>query len=76
VALTAPYFHDGSAHTLEDAVTVMAHYQLGRPLPASDKADIVAFLKTLTGEYQGKPLAPRPPEGRASGGMPLAGATP
>ena len=74
VALTAPYFHDGSAHTLEDAVTIMARYQLGRPLPDTDKADMVAFLKTLTGEYQGKPLAPRPPEGRAPSGVPPVGA--
>lgn len=56
VALTAPYFHDGSAQTLEDAVGVMAKYQLGRPLPPKDVEDIVKFLKTLTGELGGKPL--------------------
>jgi len=49
VALTAPYFHDGSAATLEQAVTVMARYQLGRDLPAADLADVVAFLRSLTG---------------------------
>ncbi len=54
VALTAPYFHDGSAQTLEEAVTVMARYQLGRPLPPEDLAAIVKFLKTLTGEYEGR----------------------
>jgi cytochrome c peroxidase len=37
VVLTAPYFHDGSAKTLEDAVDVMFRYQLGRPAPEQDK---------------------------------------
>jgi len=55
VALTAPYFHDGSAVTLEQAVTIMGKYQLGVAIPAGDVALIVAFLKTLTGEYTGKP---------------------
>ena len=50
VALTAPYFHDASAPTLEVAVTVMARYQLGRTIPSDDLADIVAFLRALTGE--------------------------
>lgn len=52
VALTAPYFHDGSAPTLEAAVDVMFRYQLGRTAPPADKALIVEFLKTLTGEKQ------------------------
>jgi cytochrome c peroxidase len=56
VALTGPYFHDGSAKTLEDAVKIMSTYQLGRSLTASDTKDIVKFLKTLTGEYKGKAL--------------------
>lgn len=50
VALTAPYFHDGSADTLAQAVIVMARYQLGRDLSDSDVEAIVAFLKTLSGE--------------------------
>jgi cytochrome c peroxidase len=50
VELTAPYFHDGSAETLEQAVRVMAKYQLGRVLPEQDLASIVLFLKTLTGQ--------------------------
>ncbi len=49
VALTAPYFHDGSAATLEAAVDVMFRYQLGRIASKDDKASIVAFLRTLTG---------------------------
>lgn len=56
VALTAPYFHDGSAKTLEEAVEVMAKYQLGRPLPPVDLQHIVEFLRTLTGEHEGKSL--------------------
>src|SRR5512138_2165368 len=50
VELTAPYFHDGSAPTLEAAVEVMFKYQLGRSAPREDKALIVKFLKTLTAE--------------------------
>lgn len=49
VALTAPYFHNGSARTLEDAVDVMFKYQLGRSAPPEDKALIIRFLNTLSG---------------------------
>jgi cytochrome c peroxidase len=51
VALTAPYFHDGSAQTLESAITIMANYQLGRSLSAEDTALIAQFLGSLTGEH-------------------------
>ncbi|MEX2209054.1 MAG: cytochrome-c peroxidase [Myxococcota bacterium] len=53
VALTAPYFHDGSAATLSDAVTVMGRYQLGRKLGDADVESLVAFLGTLTGDLPG-----------------------
>ncbi len=56
VALTAPYFHDGYAQTLEQAVAIMAKYQLGRPMPPEHLSAIVAFLRSLTGQYQGQPL--------------------
>ena len=56
VAVTAPYFHDASAKTLEEAVDVMFKYQLGRNPNQEDKDLIVQFLKTLTGEWAGKPL--------------------
>jgi len=56
VALTAPYFHDGSAVTLAEAITTMGRYQLGRELNAEDVAEINAFLLTLTGELEGRPL--------------------
>jgi cytochrome c peroxidase len=56
VALTPPYFHDGSAQTLEKAIAVMVKYQLGRPLEKEQIERIAQFLRTLTGEYRGKPL--------------------
>jgi cytochrome c peroxidase len=56
VAITPPYFHDGSTEQLEEAVAIMARYQLGRELSEEDNRLIVAFLKTLTGNLDGKPL--------------------
>ena len=56
VAVTAPYFHDGRARTLTDAVKTMARVQLGRTLTPEDLGSIVQFLQTLTGEYQGRPV--------------------
>jgi len=53
VALTPPYFHDGSAETLEQAVIVMAVYQLGRPIPLHDARLIVQFLHSLNGRNDG-----------------------
>jgi cytochrome c peroxidase len=55
VALTAPYFHDGSAKTLEEAVDVMFRYQLGRVASKADKESIVGFLRTLTGALETQP---------------------
>lgn len=54
VTLTAPYFHDASAKSLEDAVDVMFRYQLGRVGTKEDKKFILLFLNTLTGEGIGK----------------------
>ena len=50
VERTAPYFHDGSAATLTQAVQVMARYQLGRKLADEQVLAIIAFLKSLSGE--------------------------
>lgn len=50
VAVTPPFFHDGSVAELGDAVRIMAKLQLGRDLGDADVADIVAFLESLTGE--------------------------
>jgi len=62
VAMTAPYFHDGSVKTLSEAVRIMAKVQLDTKLSDSDVADIVAFLKTLTGKAPQVtyPVFPRP----------------
>ena len=57
VELTWPYYHDGTRATLEEAVRDMAIYQSGVELTDAENANIVAFLKTLTGEFNGKPLA-------------------
>jgi cytochrome c peroxidase len=50
VELTYPYFHDGAANTLAEAVDVMGRVQLGREYSREDNARVVAFLKALTGE--------------------------
>jgi cytochrome c peroxidase len=50
VALTAPYFHDGSEPNLENAVRKMAKYQLAQDIQDSDAKAIAAFLKSLTGQ--------------------------
>jgi len=56
VALTAPYFHNGSAETLNDAIKTMAQVQLGVALEDQEVDAIKAFLTSLTGEYKGRPL--------------------
>ena len=56
VEVTAPYFHDGRAETLDDAVRVMGRHQLGRELGTEDVRVVVAFLRSLTGEYRGRRL--------------------
>lgn len=48
VARTGPYFHDGSVKTLEEAVSQMADYQLGKQLTPDQVKDIVTFLNSLT----------------------------
>jgi cytochrome c peroxidase len=58
VATTPPYFRDGSAHTLSEAVKTMGIAQLGRVLTDQQIAAIVAFLNTLTGSYQGREVTP------------------
>ena len=53
---TWPYYHDGTRETLEEAVSDMGLYQSGEELTAAETAKITAFLKTLTGEYNGAPV--------------------
>src|SRR5262245_64031501 len=66
VATTPPYFHDGSAATLPDAVRTMGIAQLGRVLLDQQIAPIVAFLNTLTGTYRGQAVAPATGSRRAA----------
>lgn len=56
IALTSPYFHDGSADNLLEAVDLMGKYMLGRKIPEEHQVLIVKFLHTLTGELAGEPL--------------------
>ena len=56
VALTWPYYHDGSVPTLEKAIYMMAEYQVGRKMPETEVAKVKTFLDALTGQYQGKTL--------------------
>ncbi len=53
VAVTGPYFHDGSVEKLSDAVEIMAQYQLGRTISRSEANQIVTFLESLTGWRDG-----------------------
>ncbi|WCL51390.1 cytochrome-c peroxidase [Leptospira sp. GIMC2001] len=48
IAITGPYFHDGSVKTLEEAVKLMAYHQLGKELDDKEVESIVKFLGTLT----------------------------
>ena len=61
VELTYPYFHDGEAATLGQAVDIMGRLQLGRKFTAQENGRIVAFLRTLTGDQPTFPLPILPP---------------
>lgn len=50
IALTAPYFHDGSAATLKEAISKMSYHNLGLKLSQHESEALIAFLHTLTGE--------------------------
>ena len=56
VALTWPYYHDGTRTSLKEAVCAMGTYQSGVELTDDEEDLIVAFLNSLTGEYKGKTL--------------------
>ncbi|WP_246791316.1 cytochrome-c peroxidase [Bradyrhizobium commune] len=60
VATTPPYFHDGSAPTLDDAVRKMAVAQLNATLTDQQASALVAFLGSLTGTYRGAPVGGSP----------------
>ena len=61
VATTPPYFHDGSAPTLDEAVRRMGNAQLDQTLSDQQIKAIVAFLDTLTGTYRGAPVVAASP---------------
>ena len=61
VEMTYPYFHDGEAETLTEAVDIMGRLQLGREFSTRENAQIVAFLKTLTGDQPAFQLPILPP---------------
>jgi cytochrome c peroxidase len=58
VEMTAPYFHDGSVQTLEEAIRMMGEHQLGRNLPPQEIANIAAWLRTLTGQLPADLIVP------------------
>jgi cytochrome c peroxidase len=57
---TAPYFHNGSVTSLEEAVRVMGKTQIDKELSDAQVRDIVAFLGALDGEFP-RQLMPRLP---------------
>lgn len=61
VELTYPYFHDGEAATLTEAVDIMGRLQLGKRFTDEENAKVVAFLKTLTGDQPSFPMPILPP---------------
>ena len=70
VATTPPYFHDGSAPTLPEAVRAMGIAQLDRVLTEQQIAAIVAFLDTLTGTYRSEVVRPATDTPRAAKALP------
>ena len=56
IEFTAHYFHDGSVSNLADAVKIMAKVQRNKNLTEVETNNLVEFLKTLTGEYNDKPI--------------------
>jgi len=58
---TAPYFHNGSVKSLDEAVQVMAETQLDRKLSHDQTADIISFLENLNGEFPVQTMPRLPP---------------
>ena len=61
VEMTYPYFHDGAADTLPEAVNTMARIQLGKTFTTDENLKVVAFLKTLTGDQPNFKMPILPP---------------
>ena len=66
VELTYPYFHDGAANTLGEAVDTMGRLQLGKTFTKDENAKVVAFLKTLTGDQPSFMMPILPPSSDAT----------
>lgn len=66
VEMTYPYFHDGEAATLEQAVDIMGRLQLGRTYSDDEIGKIVAFLKTMTGDQPQLTMPILPPSSNAT----------
>jgi cytochrome c peroxidase len=66
VEYTYPYFHDGEARTLEEATDIMGRLQLGRVYEEQEIDQIVAFLKTLTGDMPKITVPILPPSSNAT----------
>jgi cytochrome c peroxidase len=64
VEKTAPYFHDGSADTLEEAVSLMGKHQLGIELTPAETQLMVVWLKSLTGALPEELISPPELPGR------------
>jgi cytochrome c peroxidase len=58
---TAPYFHNGLVHTIDESVRIMASTQLNQSLSDPQVADIVAFLETLSGPFPTQQMPRLPP---------------
>lgn len=66
VEMTYPYFHDGAANTLGEAVDIMGRIQLGKNFTKTENENIVAFLKTLTGDQPSFTMPILPPSSDAT----------
>jgi len=54
IALTGPYFHDGTQKTLEQTAKKIAWLQLGKQLTNVEAKEIAAFLNTFTDKGRAK----------------------
>ena len=52
ISKTAPYYHDGTIESLEEAVSLMFHYELGKTATDEQVASITTFLIALDGKSE------------------------
>jgi cytochrome c peroxidase len=72
VAMTGPYFHDGSISSLDEAVRIMSRHQIGKELTNAEVKAIVSWLRCLTGDLPQALIAPEPPADGAPAPAPSA----